>query len=141
MPDLANGELCLSLGWSGDIAQARLRAREAHKNVTISYSIPKEGSQYILDVMAIPADAPHPANAHKFIDYLLRPDVAARNTTTTSFASGVAGSVALVNDALRNDDAVYPSAAARTRLVPMRARSQEYTRAMMRMWTRFKTGQ
>jgi putrescine transport system substrate-binding protein len=139
--DLANGELCLTLGWSGDIAQARLRAREVHSSVTISYLIPKEGSQYIVDVMAIPADAPHPANAHKFIDYLLRPDVAARNTNATSFASGVAGSVALVNEALRNDDAVYPSTEARARLVPMRARSQEYTRAMMRMWTRFKTGQ
>jgi putrescine transport system substrate-binding protein len=139
--DLANGDLCVALGWSGDVAQARLRAKEANTHVTLGYSIPKEGSQYIVDVMAIPADAPHPVNAHTFINYLLRPEIAARNSMATTFASGVAGSVALVSDAVRNDDAVYPSASARSRLVPMRARSQEYTRAMMRMWTRFKTGQ
>jgi putrescine transport system substrate-binding protein len=139
--DLANGDLCLALGWSGDVAQARRRANEAGKAVTIGYSVPREGALSIVDVLAIPADAPHPKNAHRFIDYLLRPDVAAKNAAAITYASGVAGSVALVNESLRNDSAVYPSPEARARLVPMRARSQEFTRSLMRMWTRFKTGE
>ncbi len=123
--DLANGEICLSLGWSGDIVLARLRSHEAGKGLSIGYSIPKEGSLSIVDVFAIPADAPHPANAHLLINYLLRPDVAAKNTTAVNYATGVAGSAALVSEALRNDTAVYPLADARARLKPMRARSQE----------------
>ncbi len=139
--DLANGDLCLALGWSGDFAQARRRALEAGKGVAIAYSLPKEGSLSIVDVLAIPADAPHPANAHRFINYLLRPEVAAKNATAVTYASGVAGSVALVSEALRNDSTVYPPPEARARLAPMRAKSQEFTRALMRMWTRFKSGQ
>ena len=139
--DLANGDLCLVLGWSGDIAQARRRASEAGKSVTIGYSVPREGALSIVDVIAIPADAPHPKNAHRFIDYLLRPDVAAKNAVAITYASGVAGAVALMSESQRNDSAVYPSREARARLVPMRARSQESTRALMRMWTRFKTGE
>jgi putrescine transport system substrate-binding protein len=139
--DLANGDLCLAMGWSGDIAQARKRAREASKGADIEYSLPKEGSLGIVDVLAIPADAPHPGNAHLFINYLLRPDVAAKNAMAVTYASGVAGSVALVSETMRTDSAVYPSPEARARLVPMRAKSQEFTRALMRMWTRFKTGQ
>jgi putrescine transport system substrate-binding protein len=92
-------------------------------------------------VIAIPADAPHPKNAHVFIDYLLRPEVAAKNAAAITYASGVAGSAALVSEAMRSDTAVYPAPEARARLVPMRARSQEFTRALMRMWTRFKTGE
>jgi putrescine transport system substrate-binding protein len=139
--DLANGDLCLALGWSGDIAQARQRAGEAGNAVTIGYSVPREGALSIVDVIAIPADAPHPKNAHRFIDYLLRPDIAAKNAMAITYASGVAGAVALVSESLRNDSAVYPPPEARARLVPMRARSQEFTRSLMRMWTRFKTGQ
>jgi putrescine transport system substrate-binding protein len=139
--DLANGDICLALGWSGDVAQARQRANEAGGGVQINYSIPAEGSLSIVDVLAIPADAPHAANAHLFINYLLRPDVAAKNASTVTYASGVADSAALVSEELRNDTAVYPTPQARARLKPMRARSQEFTRSLMRMWTRFKTGQ
>jgi putrescine transport system substrate-binding protein len=139
--DLANGDVCLALGWSGDIAQARLRAGEAGKPVTIEYSVPKEGSFGIVDVFAIPRDAPHPRNAHLFIDYLLRPEVAARNTMKVSYASGVAGAAALVDAVYRNEAAIYPPAEVRARLAPMRARSPEFTRELMRAWTRFKTGQ
>jgi putrescine transport system substrate-binding protein len=139
--DLANGDICLALGWSGDIAQARRRAMEAGHPVSIRYSVPKEGALSIVDVIAIPADAPHAKNAHVFIDYLLRPEVAAKNAAAITYASGVAGSVALVSEAIRNDTAVYPAPEARARLVPMRARSQDFTRSLMRMWTRFKTGE
>src|SRR3984957_8869618 len=139
--DLANGDICLVLGWSGDVAQARRRAMEAGHAVSIGYSVPKEGALSIIDVIAIPADAPHAKNAHAFIDYLLRPDVAAKNAAAITYASGVAGSVALVSEVMRNDTAVYPAPAARARLVPMRPRSPDFTRSLMRMWTRFKTGQ
>jgi putrescine transport system substrate-binding protein len=139
--DLANGDICLALGWSGDIAQARRRAKEAGHAVSIGYSVPKEGALSIVDVIAIPADAPHARNAHVFIDYMLRPEVAAKNAAAITYASGVAGSVPLVSEAIRNDSAVYPAPEARARLVPMRARSQDFTRSLMRMWTRFKTGE
>ncbi|HTV95238.1 MAG TPA: polyamine ABC transporter substrate-binding protein [Steroidobacteraceae bacterium] len=138
---LANGEICLALGWSGDVVQARRRAREAGKSATIVYVIPKEGTLSMADVLAIPSDAPHPRNAHLFIDYLLRPDVAARNTMAISYASGVADSVSLLDQSSRSDPAVHPPPEVRARLTPMRARSQEFTRSLMRMWTRFKTGQ
>ena len=139
--DLANGDICLALGWSGDIAQARHRAVEAGTGVSIEYFVPKEGTLGIVDILGIPADAPHVANAHLFINYLLRPDVAAKNSMTIGYASGVAEAGKLVSAASRNDTAVYPLPDARARLVPMRAKSQESTRAMMRMWTRIKTGQ
>jgi putrescine transport system substrate-binding protein len=139
--DLANGDLCLAVGWSGDIAQARLRANEAGRKVQIGYSLPIEGSISIVDVLAIPADAPHPRNAHIFINYLLRPDVAAKNAAAVTYASGVEGSVALLSAALRNDPAVYPPLQLRGRLVAARAKSPEFTRAMLRTWTRFKTGE
>jgi putrescine transport system substrate-binding protein len=139
--DLANGDTCLALGWSGDIAQARQRAKEAGKDLILGYSIPEEGSVSAVDVLAIPADAPHVRNAHIFINYLLRPDVAAKNATKVTYASGVAGSTALESEALRSDRAVYPPAEERARLVAERASSQQFARALTRMWTRFKTGQ
>jgi putrescine transport system substrate-binding protein len=137
--DLANGEICLALGWSGDVTQARDRAREAGKSLNLTFSIPKEGSLNGADILAIPAGAPHPRNAHLFIDYLLRPDIAARNTNLFGYANGVPSSVPLLNDAVRNDPVIYPPPEVRARLVPERAKSQEYTRLLMRTWTRFKT--
>ncbi|NES98183.1 MAG: polyamine ABC transporter substrate-binding protein, partial [Desertifilum sp. SIO1I2] len=79
--DLANGEVCLSLGWSGDVLQSRDRAREAGKGIEVRYSIPREGAVMFFDMLAIPADAEHPRNAHLFIDFLLRPEIAAKNSS------------------------------------------------------------
>lgn len=138
--DLANGDLCLAIGWSGDVVQARRRAREAGKDGNIEYVFPREGSVTAVDVLAIPVDAPHAANALTFIDYLLRPEVAARNVLAVSYASGVAGSVPLLPRETRDDPAIYPPPALRSRLTPLRAKSPEFTRALMRMWTEFKTG-
>ena len=137
--DLANGDICLALDWSGDIPLAREAASSAGGGVTLDFSIPREGSVSNLDVLAIPADAPHPHNAHLFINYLLRPEVAARNTTAVKYANGVAASVALLSAELRNDPTIYPPAQVRARLVPSRAKSHEFTRQLMRTWTRFKT--
>jgi putrescine transport system substrate-binding protein len=138
---LANGELCLVLGWAGDITQARYRAREAGKDAGITYSIPKEGSVMSFDLLAIPVGAPHLANAHLFINYLLRPDVAARNSNAIKYATPVVASLALVDPTLRGDPGVYPPPEIRARLAPERPKSLAFTRLMMRTWTRFKTGQ
>ncbi len=139
--DLANGEICLALGWSGDVKQARNRAREAGKGIDIAYSIPKEGTIRNFDMLAIPADAPHPGNAHLFINYLLRPDVAARNSNLVKYANGDSASLPLLDPDVRNDPGIYPPASLLARLVPERAKSPQFTRLLNRMWTRFKTGQ
>ena len=138
--DLANGETCLALGWSGDVKQARDRAHEAGKGIDLAYSIPREGAISNFDMLAIPADAPHPRNAHLFVDYLLRPEVAARNSNLIKYANGVAASLPLLDAAVRDDPGVYPPPEVRAKLVPERAKSLEFTRRLIRMWTRFKTG-
>ncbi|MGH8149888.1 MAG: polyamine ABC transporter substrate-binding protein [Steroidobacteraceae bacterium] len=139
--DLANGEICLALGWSGDLKQARDRARQAGNGIDIAYSIPQEGAIENFDMLAIPADAPHPGNALKFINYLLRPDVAARNSDLVEYANGVAASLPLLRASVRNDPGIYPPRAVLARLVPERAKSEAFQRLLTRMWTRFKTGE
>jgi putrescine transport system substrate-binding protein len=139
--DLANGEICLALGWSGDIKQAHDRASEAGKGIELAYSIPKEGAILNLDVLAIPADAPHPGNAHRFIDYLLRPDVAAKNSNFLKYASGDLRDNPALTEAVRNDPGIYPPPEVAAKLVAERTRSQQFTRLLNRTWTRFKSGQ
>jgi putrescine transport system substrate-binding protein len=137
---LANGELCIAVGYSGDILQARDRAAEAGKPVDIRYSIPKEGALMWFDTLAIPADAKHPGNAHLFIDYLLRPEVAARNSDFVNYANANSKATALVSEELRNDPGIYPSAETKARLQPNLSKSAEFTRLLNRSWTRFTTG-
>lgn len=138
--DLANGEICLALGWSGDILQARDRADEAGKGIEIRYQIPREGAVVFFDMLAIPVDAPHAENAHLFIDYLLRPDVAARNSNFANYANSNAASWPMVSDEVKNDVSIYPSPDVKAKLVPDLAESADFTRELTRMWTRFKTG-
>lgn len=138
--ELANGDLCLSLGWAGDITQARSRAKEAGKPLAIAYSIPTEGSFNIFDVLAIPVGAPHVRDAHLFINYLLRPDVAAKNSNATKYANSVVAAHLLVDRQITGDPGIYPPAEVRKTLLPFHPKSLEFTRAMNRMWTRFKTG-
>ena len=137
---LANGDLCIAVGYSGDVLQARDRAAEAGKPVDIRFSIPKEGALMWFDTLAIPADAKHPGNAHLFIDYLLRPEVAARNSNFVNYANANAASTPLVNEELRNDPGIYPDAATKARLQPNLAKSADYSRQLTRAWTRFTTG-
>jgi putrescine transport system substrate-binding protein len=139
--DLANGEICLALGWSGDVLQARDRAVEAGNGVKVKYLIPKEGAVMFFDMLAIPNDAKHVKNAHQFIDYLLRADVAAKNTNFVNFANSNAASLALVNDEVKNDRGIYPAEEVKPKLVPDLAETPEFTRLLTRSWTRFKTGQ
>jgi putrescine transport system substrate-binding protein len=138
--NLANGDICLVMGWSGDIKQAHDRAQEAGKGIDIAYSIPKEGAISNYDVLAIPADAPHVRNAHLFINYLLRPDVAAKNSDLIKYANALSPDIQPLDPAVRDDPGVYPPAAVRARLTPERPRPADYQRLLTRMWTRFKTG-
>lgn len=137
---LANGDICLAIGWAGDSLQARNRAREAGADVDIAFVIPSEGTLMSLDNLAIPKDAPHLAEAYLFIDYLLRPDVAARNTKVTNFANGVGPSRALIDKSIVDDRAVYPDDATMRKLFTVNAPDVAAQKLMTRLWTQVKTG-
>ncbi|MGE0676474.1 polyamine ABC transporter substrate-binding protein [Pseudolabrys sp.] len=137
---LASGEICLVVGWSGDIKQAQKRAAEAKSGVGIGYAIPKEGAQLFFDNLAIPKDAAHVAEAHAFIDFLLRPEIAARNTNLVSYANGNLASQKLVKPEILSDPGIYPDAETMKRLYAVKARDPRSQRVMNRLWTRIKTG-
>jgi putrescine transport system substrate-binding protein len=138
--DLANGEICLAMGWSGDVGQAAARAKEANKGNTIKYLIPKEGAVMFFDMMAVPADAAHPKNAHLFINYILRPEVSAKNSSAVHYAASNAAAYPLIDPVIYNDRGIFPSEETKKHLVPDLPRSQTYTRLLTRMWTKFKSG-
>jgi putrescine transport system substrate-binding protein len=138
--DLANGDLCVAWGYSGDVVQAKGRAEDAKNGVEIAYTIPKEGAMIWIDMMAIPADAPHPGNALRFIDYILRPDVVAAISNAVAYANPNKAATKLVDAALTGDPNVYPSAAVRARLFFDKPVTPEYERLRTRAWTRIKTG-
>ncbi|MGH8179571.1 MAG: polyamine ABC transporter substrate-binding protein [Steroidobacteraceae bacterium] len=138
--DLANGEICLALGWSGDVKQAEVRASQAGRTYTIAYSIPKEGAVENFDVLAIPANAPHARNANLFINYMLDAHVAARNSNLVKYANGDLASRPYVEQSVRDDPGIYPPPAVMKTLVPERAKSMQFMRLLTRAWTNFKTG-
>jgi putrescine transport system substrate-binding protein len=137
---LATGEICLVVGWSGDIKQAQKRAAEANNGVEIGYAIPKEGAQMFFDNLAIPADAKNGPEAYALIDYLLRPDVAAKNSSFLSYANGNLASQKLIDPKVLNDKTVYPDEATMSRLYIITARDPATQRIINRLWTRVKTG-
>ena len=137
---LASGEVCLVVGWSGDIKQAQKRALEAKNGVMIGYSIPKEGAQMFFDNLAIPNDAPHVSEAHAFIDYLLRPDVAAKNSDLVAYANGNLASQNLIERSILDDKSIYPDVETMSRLYTVSARDQRSQRLVNRLWTKIKTG-
>jgi spermidine/putrescine-binding protein len=138
--DLANGNVCLLLGWSGDVTQARYRAIEASNGVKIRYFVPREGGLIEADMMSIPADAPHPENAEKWMNYLMLPKVMAGITNATMYPNGNRASSAFVQDALKNDPAIYPGLDIRSKLHVLPEMTPEQTRLVTRLWTRFRTG-
>ena len=137
---LATGRICLVVGWSGDIKQAQKRAAEAKGGVEIGYAIPKGGAQMWFDNLAIPRDAKNVAEAHEFINYLLRPDVAAKNSNFLSYANGNLASQKLIDPAILNDRTIYPDEQAMKELYTITAHDQKTQRLMNRLWTRIKTG-
>jgi len=139
--DLSNGSLCLGLTWGGEVTQARYRALEANNGVKIRYFVPREGAVAGLDMLAIPADAPHPENAHKWLNYLMRPEVMADISNTLKYRNGNKASLPFVQEAIKNDPATYPDAATRAKLSIETMQPPELKRLMTRLWTRFRTGQ
>lgn len=137
---LATGEICLVVGWSGDIMQARSRAAEANKGIRIGYAIPKEGAQMFFDNLVIPADAKNVAEAHELINYLYRPEVAAKNSDFLSYANGNLASQKLISEKVLKDKMIFPDEATEKELFIVTARDQQTQRAINRLWTRIKTG-
>lgn len=137
---LATGEICLVVGWSGDIKQAQTRAAEAKNGIEIGYAIPKEGAQMFFDNFAIPADAQNVTEAHELINYLYRPDVAAKNSDFLSYANGNLVSQKLIVPKIVNDKTIYPDEATMSHLFIITARDPATQRIINRLWTRVKTG-
>jgi putrescine transport system substrate-binding protein len=140
LADLAGGDACLTIGWSSDASQARMQAREADSGVTIDYGIPKGGTLVLLDNLAIPKDAPHADAAHALINYLMRPDIAARNTKATHFANGVPASRSFVSQDILADTSIYPDPSVMKSFFNAGSYNAQEQTLISREWTRVKTG-
>lgn len=139
--DLANGEICLAIGWSGDILQAATRAEEAGNGVEVGYAIPNEGAHLWFDLFAIPADAPNPEGAHAFINFMMDAQIAANNTNYVAYPNANAASTPLIDEAILNDPTIYPSDEARAGFWTLRPYDSRTDRVVTRIWTRLRTGQ
>jgi len=138
---LANGDLCLAVGYNGDVMQARDRAREANKGIEIKYAVPKEGSILWFDMLAIPKDAPDPDSAYAYLNYIMTPQVIADISNFKRYANGNVASQPLVLPAVKDDPGIYPPPEQRQKLAVQLADSADQTRAITRVWQKFKTGQ
>ena len=137
---LANGDICVAFGWSGDILQARDRAAEAENGVEIAYNAPSEGALMWFDQMAVPADAPNPEGAHKFINFILDAQNMAAASNYVYYANGnLAAQEFLVEDVI-GDLAIYPDAATLEKLYTVTAYPPRVQRTVTRMWTKIKSG-
>ena len=145
--DLANGDICVAVGWSGDIIQAQARAAEAAEanpdkpGVEVAYSIPKEGAPMWFDMLAIPKDAKNVDNAYLFLDYLMRPDVMAGIQNYVMYASANQAALPLVDEAVLNDPGIYPDEETKAKLFTLAVLPPEVDRLFTRHWTSLKTGQ
>jgi putrescine transport system substrate-binding protein len=139
--DLPNGGLCVAMSWSGDYATATQRAIDAKIKINLAYTIPKEGTNIWFDAMVVPKDAPHPKNAMLFINFMMRPEVAAANTNTTYYATANMAAMKYVNKDILDDPAIYPDPKVMANGYPSVVRDINVQRVITREWTRFKTGQ
>lgn len=138
---LANGDICLAIGYSGDVLQAKSRAAEAGNGVKLAYVLPKEGSQVWFDLFVIPADAPDPKAAYAFLNFMLRPQVIARASNFTRYANANLAATPWLDPALRNDPAAYPPPELAKKLFVTTTKDQALLREVNRQWTRVLTGQ
>lgn len=138
---LANGDLCVAVGYNGDVLQARDRAREANKGIEIKYMVPKEGSILWFDMLAVPKDAPDVDSAYAYLDYIMEPRVIAAVSNFKRYANANLASLPFVLESVKEDPAIYPPPEVRQRLTVQLADSPEQTRAITRVWQKFKTGQ
>ncbi|TDS87089.1 putrescine transport system substrate-binding protein [Rahnella sp. BIGb0236] len=138
--DLANGDICVAIGWAGDVMQASNRAKEAKNGVNVAYSIPKEGALAFFDVFAIPADAKNLDEAYQFLNYLMEPKVIAQISNTVYYASGNKAATPLVNEEVRNNPGIYPPADVQAKLFTLKVQDPKIDRVITRSWTKVKTG-
>jgi len=138
---LANGDICLAVGYNGDVLQARDRAREAGKGIEVKYAVPKEGSILWFDILAIPKDAPDPDSAYAFVNYIMTPKVIADISNFKRYANADAQAQSLLDPSVRDDPGIYPPREQREKLAVQLADSTDQTRAITRVWQKFKTGQ
>lgn len=138
--ELANGDSCITIGWSGDILQAKSRAEEAKNGVEVNYVIPKEGTYMWFDNLAIPADAKNVEEAHTFINYLMRPEVIAKASNYVQYANGNLASQALMDESVAKNPAVYPDQETMKKLFTISPYGPKEQRVLNRVWTQIKTG-
>ena len=138
---IANGDICAAVGYNGDFVQARRRANEAKNGVQVVYALPEEGSVVYFNMLAIPRDAPHAANAHLFLNYLIKPDVIAEISNLVGYANANLAATPLLDPTIANDTASYPTLAQRERLFVQTESTPDQARAITRLWQKFKTGQ
>ena len=138
--DLANGDICVAIGWSGDIMQAANRAKEAKNGVNVAYSIPKEGALTYFDMFAMPADAKNKDAAYQFLNFLLKPEVIADISNHVFYANAVKDATPLVNAEVRDNPNVYPPADIRAKLFTLNVQSPKLDRVVTRAWTKVKSG-
>ena len=138
--DLANGDTCITIGWSGDILQAKSRAEEANNGVTVNYVIPKEGTYMWFDNLAIPADASHVEEAHEFINYLMKPEVIAKASNYVQYANGNLESQKFLDKEVLDNPSVYPDAETTKKLFTISPYGPREQRVLNRLWTQIKTG-
>lgn len=138
---LPNGDQCMAMTYSGDYATATARAEEAGLSINLGYSIPRDGSLIWFDDFYIPKDAPNAQNAHTFIEYMLRPEVIAETTNYIRYANSNAAATPLVDEAIRNDQGIYPNEVTRQKLFAAKPQTKEAMRIANRTWSAVKTGQ
>ncbi len=137
---LANGDICVAVGWSGDVLQARDRAAEAENGVEIAFNSPKEGALMWFDMMAIPVDAPNPEGAHRFLDFIMNAENMAAASNYVYFANGNLASQAFLEEDVIDDPAIYPDEATLENLYTTRPYPAEIQRLVTRLWTKVKSG-
>ena len=138
--DLANGDVCVAMGFSGDIIQAQARATEAENGNDIRYVIAEEGTVVWFDTLVIPVDAPNPDAAHAFINFMLEPQNIAAVTNFVAYANAVPASLEFVDPAISGDPQIYPTAEIQQKLFSLQPVSADYERARTRLWTTVKAG-
>ena len=138
---LANGDICLAVGWSGDVFQARDRAAEADQGVVVDYVVPKEGAEMWFDQLAIPADAPHSEEAHEFLNFMMKPDVIAKASNYIFYANGNKASQEFIDKEILDDPAIFPDAESLAKLFTVSPYDPKTQRLITRTWTKIVTGQ
>lgn len=138
--NLANGDICVAVGWSGDILQAIDRADEAENGVEVAYSIPKEGTSMWFDMLTIPKDAKNADNAHKLLNYLMRPDVMADISNYVWYPNGIPASKKMLDKEISENTSIYPTAETKANLFSLSVHTPKIDKMLTRFWTDMKTG-